>query len=347
MIVLVIGDGKFHAGIVLRLPVTGERIDDLPVGGIASALAVDRGGRYAVPFTDTSGRVVAVETRRRVERHFDQAFARIPDTVAGVLPDGFVVGDQAVLARLHDTAGDLLGLGPLRLVPHGITGPRAVNLGQQTQRGALRETIGVARALGVVNGPGKHLGGVFQVLFDIGVDILRGGLLVIFVLLARIGRRSHQHDIAVPAHQFEIEQRTQSPGLAQIDGGQFAVRRAPAVHAVRNSLDEVVGIVNRRIELLPRAGDLRRRGIVGVGRNLAERSRRTPLALGDVGRDREQQRQVVRIGVLVRQILVNALKNRFRLFGVVQVVALAGLRVGFLVEQVGARGEQQAERQAV
>ena len=89
-----------------------------------------------------------------------------------------------MLARLHDTAGDLLGLGPLRLVPHGITGPRAVNLGQQTQRGALRETIGVARALGVVNGPGKHLGGVFQVLFDIGVDILRGGLLVIFVLLA-------------------------------------------------------------------------------------------------------------------------------------------------------------------
>ena len=65
------------------------------------------------------------------------------------------------------------------------------------------------------------------------------------------------------------------------------------------------------------------------------------------GRDREQQRQVVRIGVLVRQILVNALKNRFRLFSVVQVVALAGLRVGFLVEQVGARGEQKEERQAV
>ena len=86
---------------------------------------------------------------------------------------------------------------------------------------------------------------------------------------------------------------------------------------------------------------------MGVGRDLAERSRRTALALSDVGRNREQQRQVVRIGVLIRQVLVNTLEDRLGLLGVVQVVALAGLRVGFLVEQVGARGEQQAERQAV
>ena len=128
---------------------------------------------------------------------------------------------------------------------------------------------------------------------------------------------------------------------------QFAVRRAPAVHAARNGLDEVVGIVNRRVELLPRAGNLRRRGVVGVGRNLAERGRRTALALSDVGRNREQQRQVVRIGVLIRQVLVNTLEDRLGLLGVVQVIALAGLRIGFLVEQVGARGEQQTERHAV
>ena len=161
MIVFVVGDRKRHAGIVLRLPLAGKVIGHFPVGGIASALALDRGSRHTVPFADTSGRVVAVEARRRVERHFDQAFARIPDTVAGVLPDGFVVGDQTVLARLHDAAGGLLGLGPFRLVAHGITGPRAVDLGQQAQRGPLRETIGVGRAPGVVDGPRKHLGGIF------------------------------------------------------------------------------------------------------------------------------------------------------------------------------------------
>lgn len=86
---------------------------------------------------------------------------------------------------------------------------------------------------------------------------------------------------------------------------------------------------------------------MGIGRNLAERSRRTALALGNVGRDREQQRQVIRIGILVRQVLVNALEDGLRLLGIVQVVVLAGLRIGLFVEQIGARGEQQAERQAV
>lgn len=291
--VLVVGDRELHTGIAVLLPFAREVIGHLPVSGVAAADSLDSRSNDSVPFADTSGGIVGIEARRRIERHFDQALARVPDTVAGVLPDGLVIGDQPVLTRLHDAAGHFGGLLPLRFVAHGIPCPCAIDLSQQPQRRTLREAVGGRGAFRIVGGPRKHLGGILEVLFDKGVDIGRIGLHIFGGGNVRIGRRFYQHDVAVPAHQLEIEQCAQRTGLTQINLGQFAVAGTPAVLAGRHDLDKIVGVVDRRIEFLPCIADLRGVRIMRIGRDFAERSVRTAFALGDVRRNGEQQRQVV------------------------------------------------------
>ena len=316
--VAVIGNRKGAAGIVGKgvLPLLHERIDHPPAGLAGTAVAGLR-RQNAVPFADHAHGVGRTGFRIPVERHFDQTLGGVPNAGARILPQSAEFGKQAVAARLDDDLRRLDGFGPLRLILHGISGPGAVHLGQQAQRTAFREAEIVGRTHVVVIGPRQHVGGIFQVLLDKRIDLLRRNLLEIVVGLVGLGSRGHQRHIAEPAHQFEIVERTQGTGFGDVVGRQLLIALGPSRHAAFEGLDAAVGVVDGIVERIPRLGDLLGGGIVKIGGNLARRGGRITLDLRLVGAQRKEHRKVVAVDILRGHRLVDAQQDQLRFLHVV------------------------------